>query len=129
MLLPRKQASAKQDRQSNNVVNDQSDDDDEIKTDNIAEIPKVEREITFINEKIKSFPIIPQHMSPRHFRQLLLLTLELIGLALIHVHNYESDSHQSHLQGKPIRSPALPSHWLLLVCILLDYHYRLYSKH
>ena len=47
MLLPRKQASAKQDRQSNNVVNDQSD-DDEIKTDNIAEIPKVERERDYI---------------------------------------------------------------------------------
>ena len=30
----------------------------EIKTDNIAEIPKVEREITFINERIKSFPAV-----------------------------------------------------------------------
>lgn len=64
MLHPRKQASAKQDRQSNNVVNDQSD-DDEIKTDNIAEIPKVEREITFINERIKSFPAVypPAHIT------------------------------------------------------------------
>ena len=64
MLLPRKQASAKQDRQSNNVVNDHSD-DDEIKTDNIAEIPKVEREITFINERIKSFPAVnpPAHIT------------------------------------------------------------------
>ena len=50
MLLPRKQASAKQDRQSNNVVNDQSD-DDEIKTDNIAEIPKVERERLLLSMK------------------------------------------------------------------------------
>ena len=64
MLLPRKQASAKQDRQSNNVVNDQSD-DDEIRTDNIAEIPKVEREITLINERIKSFPAVnpPAHIT------------------------------------------------------------------
>ena len=64
ILHPRKQV------QPNDVVNDQSDDDDEIETDNIAEIPKTEREITFINERIKSFPAIPQHMSPRHFRQL-----------------------------------------------------------
>ena len=49
---------------------------------------------------------------------ILLLTLELKGLALIHVHNYESGSHQSHLQGKPTCSPALRSHWLLLVRIL-----------
>ena len=64
MLHPRKQASAKQDRQSNNVVNDQSV-DDEMKTDNIAEIPKVEREITFINERTKSFPAVypPAHNS------------------------------------------------------------------
>ena len=70
MLLSRKQASAKQDRQSNNVVNDQSD-DDEIKTDNIAEIPKVERKITFINERIKSSRLlIAQDISPRLFQQL-----------------------------------------------------------
>ena len=70
MLLPRKQASAKQDRQSNNVVNNQSG-DDEIKTDNIAEIPKVEREITFINERIKSSRLlIAQHVSTRLFQQL-----------------------------------------------------------
>ena len=64
MLLPRKQASAKQDRQSNNVINDQSD-DDEIKTDNIAEIPTVEREITLINERIKSFAAVnpPAHIT------------------------------------------------------------------
>ena len=49
---------------------------------------------------------------------ILLLTLELKGLVLIHVHNYESGSHQSDLQGKPTRSPALPRHWLLLVRIL-----------
>ena len=53
ILHPRKQASTKQDKQPSDVVNDQSD-DDEIKTDNIAEIRKVEREITFINERIKS---------------------------------------------------------------------------
>ena len=70
MLLPRKQASAKQDRQSNNVVYDQSG-DDEIKIDNIAEIRKVEREITFINERIKSSRLlIAQHISPRLFQQL-----------------------------------------------------------
>ena len=40
----------------------------------------------------------------------LLLTLQLKGLSLIHVHNYESGSHQSHIQGKPISSPALPNH-------------------
>ena len=42
-LHPKKQASTKQDKQPNDVVNDQSD-DDEIETDNIAEIPNVERE-------------------------------------------------------------------------------------
>ena len=70
ILHPRKQDFTKQDKQPNDVVNDQSDDDDEIETDNIAEIPKTEREITFNNERIKSFPAIPQHMLPRHFRQL-----------------------------------------------------------
>ena len=71
MLLPRKQAYAKQDRQSHNVINDQSG-DDEIKIDNIAEIPKVEREITFINERIlkSSRLLIAQHISPRLFQQL-----------------------------------------------------------
>ena len=39
ILHPRKQVSTKQDKQPNDVVNDQSDDDDEIETDNIAEIP------------------------------------------------------------------------------------------
>ena len=31
----------------------------------------------------------------------LLLTLELKGISLIHLLNYESGSHQSDLQGKP----------------------------
>ena len=39
ILHPRKQVSTKQDKQPNDVVNDQSDDDDKIETDNIAEIP------------------------------------------------------------------------------------------
>ena len=43
ILHPKKQASTKQDKQPNDDVNDQSD-DDEIETDNIAEIPNVERE-------------------------------------------------------------------------------------
>ena len=65
MLLPRKQASATQDRQSNNVVNDQSG-DDEIKTDNIAEIPKVEREITFIYTIMKAVLIDHQSLRETH---------------------------------------------------------------
>ena len=45
--------------------------DDEIKTDNIADIPTMEREITFINERIKSSLLfIAQHISPRLFQQL-----------------------------------------------------------
>ena len=60
ILHPRKQDSTKEDKQPNDVVNDQSADDDEIETENIADIPKMEREITFINERIKSFLAIPQ---------------------------------------------------------------------
>ena len=64
ILRPRKQASKKQDKQPNDVVNDQSD-DNEIETGNIAEIPKAEREITFINERIKSLPAVnpPAHVT------------------------------------------------------------------
>ena len=70
ILHPRKQASTKQDKQPNDFVNDQSD-DNEIETGKIAEVPKAEREITFISERIKSLPAVnPQHMSPRHFRHL-----------------------------------------------------------
>ena len=58
ILHPRRQASTKQDKQPNDFVNDQSD-DNEIETGNIAEIPKAEREITFINERIKSLPANP----------------------------------------------------------------------
>ena len=57
ILHSRKQTSTKQDKQPNDVVNDQSD-DDEIETGNIVEIPKAEREITFINERIKSLPAV-----------------------------------------------------------------------
>ena len=57
ILHPRKQASTKQHKQPNDVFNDQSD-DNEIETGNIAEIPKVVREITFINERIKSLPAV-----------------------------------------------------------------------
>lgn len=39
------------------LVNDQSD-DNEIETGIIAEIPKAEREITFISERIKSLPAV-----------------------------------------------------------------------
>ena len=62
ILHPRKQASTKQDKQPNDFVNDQSD-DNEIETGIIAEIPKAEREITFINERIKSLPAVnpPAH--------------------------------------------------------------------
>ena len=55
ILHPKKQASTKQDKQPNDDVNDQS---DEIETDNIAEIPNVEREIKFINERIESLPAV-----------------------------------------------------------------------
>ena len=90
---------------------------------NIAEIPKAEREITFISERIKSLPAVNPPSICRlvifdTYIVILPLTLVLKGLALIHVHNYESGSHQSDLQGKPTCSPALPSHWLLLVRIL-----------
>jgi len=54
--------------------------------------------------------------------QFLLLTLQLKGLSLIHIHNYESGSHQSHFQGKPICSPTLPNHWLLLISTLFSLH-------
>ena len=47
---------------------------------------------------------------PRFF----LFTLELKELSLIHVRNYESGFHQSHLQGKPTCSPALPNQGLLM---------------
>ena len=47
---------------------------------------------------------------PRFF----LFTLELKELSLIHVRNYESGLHQSHLQGKPTCSPALPNQGLLI---------------
>ena len=57
ILHPRKQASTKQDKQPNDFVNDQSD-DNEIETGIIAEIPKAEREITFISERIKSLPAV-----------------------------------------------------------------------
>ena len=47
---------------------------------------------------------------PRFF----LFTLELKELSLIHVRNYESGLHQSHLEVKPICSPALPNQGLLM---------------
>ena len=50
ILRPRKQASTKQDKQPNDVVNDQSD-DSEIETGNIAEIPKAERERLHLSMK------------------------------------------------------------------------------
>ena len=50
ILHPRKQASTKQDKQPNDVVNDQSD-DSEIETGNIAEIPKAERERLHLSMK------------------------------------------------------------------------------
>ena len=51
----------------------------------------------------------------------LLLTLELQGLSLIQVHNYESGSQgQSHLEGKRTCSPTLPNLWLLLSLALFS---------
>lgn len=44
----------------------------------------------------------------------LLLTLELKGLSMIHVHNYERKRFSSVTSlGKPTCSPALPNQWVL----------------
>ena len=46
----------------------------------------------------------------------LLLTLELKGLSLIHIDDYESSSqHQLHLQHKHTHFPTLLNLWLLLI--------------
>ena len=46
----------------------------------------------------------------------LLLTLELKGLSLIHIDDYESSSqHQLHLQHKRTHLPTLLNLWLLLI--------------
>lgn len=84
ILHPKKQASTKQDKQPNEDVNDQSD-DDEIETDNIAEIPNVEREIKFINERIKSLPAV-NPPSPCH----LIIFNSYIS------HTWTSNDHTSH---------------------------------
>ena len=84
ILHPKKQASTKQDKQPNEDVNDQSD-DDEIETDNIAEIPNVEREIKFINERIKSLPAV-NPPSPCH----LIIFNSYIS------HTWTNNDHTSH---------------------------------
>ena len=96
MLHPRKQASAKQDRQSNNVVNDQSDDDDWNKDWQYCWSPKGGERDYIYQWKNK---ILPGCLSPSTYHLVIfnsnipLLTLELKELTLIHLLNYESGSH------------------------------------
>ena len=85
ILHPKKQASTKQDKQPNEDVNDQSD-DDEIETDNIAEIPNVEREIKFINERIKSLPAVNPPA----------LVTSSFSTATSRSHTWTSNDHTSH---------------------------------
>ena len=119
ILHPRKQASTKQDKQPNDVVNDQSD-DNEIEWQYCWNPKGGERDYIYQwKNKILAGCLSPSTCHLVIFdTYIVILLLELRGLALIHVHNYESGSHQSHLQGKPTCSPALRSHWLLLVRIL-----------
>ena len=127
ILHPRKQASTKQDKQPNDVVNDQSD-DNEIEWQYCWNPKGGERDYIYQwKNKILAGCLSPSTCHLVIFgTYIVILLLELRGLALIHVsysrfrliHNYESGSHQSHLQGKPTCSPALRSLWLLLLRIL-----------